>query len=88
MTDITVRVTRTYDVKVQAEYGDDDAALIAKAVAVLDDGDPKNDPPPGSTLCSIMDQRIESGFDTLQQYEAANGVPVVAKSNKKWEAKR
>lgn len=71
MTKIPVRVTRTYDVPVTAEYGDDDAALIAKAKIVLDDGDPSNDPPVVVESYTVIDGRFDSKFDTLDEYNAA-----------------
>jgi hypothetical protein len=33
MAEVTVRVTRTWDVLVPADFGDDEAALLAKATA-------------------------------------------------------
>lgn len=59
MAAITVRVTRTWDVPVDADYGDDDAALIEKAKGVLDDGDPSNDPIVEAELCTVIDARYD-----------------------------
>lgn len=68
---VLVRITRTYDVLVDADYGDDDSTLIAKASTVLDDDDPTNDPPVTAELYSVIDNRFESKFDTLEEYNAS-----------------
>jgi hypothetical protein len=37
----TIRVIRTYEVQVKAEYGDTEESLVAKGIDAVSDGDPE-----------------------------------------------
>lgn len=68
---LDVRVIRTYTLQVEAEYGETEADVRAKADALLADELPDT----YSESIVVMPHK-ESEFATLEDYEAANVVPL------------
>lgn len=65
MAQLTVRVIRTWDVNVEAEYGDDTEALKAKVTEqYLDDTAPDAE-------TRVILEHHESEFDTYEEYVAS-----------------